>query len=60
MEVNNEREQEPHGGRGKSLQEEKSGDIITPLGRSYQGGEERGVVDPTMISLVLRFESLEV
>jgi len=39
---------------------EKRGDSITPLGRSHQGGGEGGVVDATMISLVLRFQSPEV
>jgi len=36
------------------------GDSITPLVRSHQGGGEGVVVDPTMISLVLRFQSPEV
>jgi len=33
---------------------------ISPLGKSHQGGGEGVVVDPTMISLVLRFQSPEV
>jgi len=41
-------------------QRERRGYGITPLGRSHQGGGEEMVVDPTMISLVLRFESPEV
>jgi len=45
---------------GKGPREERRGHSITPLGRSYQGEGERGVVDPTMNSLVLRFQSLEV
>jgi len=57
--VNDEREQEPRGGGGRP-QRERRGDGITPLGRSHQGGGEGVVVDPTMISLVLRFQSREV
>ena len=34
---------------------ESRGYGITPLGRSHQVGGEGGVVDPTMISLMLRF-----
>jgi len=45
-------------------QEEEGGGSVTPLGRSHQGGGEGGrrggVEDPTMISLVLRFQSPEV
>jgi len=40
--VNNEQEQEPGGGRGEGPQRERSGDGITPQGRSHQGGGERG------------------
>ena len=58
-EVNHEQEQEPGGGEGRP-QWERRGDTITPLGRSHQGGGEGVVVDPTMISLVLRFQSPEV
>jgi len=44
---------------GKPLRERR-GDSITPLGRSHQGGGEGVVVDPTIISLVLRFQSPKV
>ena len=57
--VKDEREQEPHGGGGRP-QRERRCDSITPLGRSHQGGGEGEGVDPTMISLVLRFQSPEV
>ena len=57
--VNDEREQEPHRGGGRP-QRERRGESITPLGRGHQGGAEGVVVDPTMISLVLRFQSPEV
>jgi len=53
------RKQEPHGGGGRP-QRERRGCSIAPLGRSHQGGGEGVVVDPTMISLVLRFQSPEV
>ena len=33
---------------------------IAPLGKSHQGGGEGVVVDPTMISLIFRFQSPEV
>jgi len=39
---------------------ERRGCSIAPLGRNHQGGGEGVVVDPTMISLVLRFQSPEV
>ena len=58
-EVNDEQEQEPLGGGGRALRE-RSGGSITPLGKSHQGGGEGVVVNPTMISLVLRFQSPEV
>ena len=45
---------------GKGPRKERWGDSVTPLGRSHQGGGEAGVVDPTIISLVLRFQSPEV
>jgi len=41
-------------------QRERRGNSFTPLGRSHQGGGERVVVDPTIISLMLRFQSPEV
>jgi len=58
-EVNDVQEQEPRGGGGIP-QWERRGDGITPLGRSNQGGGEGAVVDPMMISVVLRFQSPEV
>jgi len=48
-----------HGG-GDTPQRERRGDSITLLGRGHQGEGEGMVVDPTMISLVLRFQSPEV
>jgi len=45
---------------GKGPRKERRGDSITPLGRSHQGGGEKRGVDPTMISLVSRFQSPEV
>ena len=57
--VNDERKQELRGGGGRP-QRERRGDSITPLGRSHQGGGEGEVVDPMMISLVLRFQLPEV
>jgi len=58
-EANDEQEQEQRGGWGKPQRERRAGSI-TPLGRSHQGGGEEVVVDPTLISLVLRFQSPEV
>jgi len=58
-EINNELEQEPCGGGGRP-QRERSGDSIAPLGKSDQGGGEGVVVDPTIISLLLRFPPREV
>jgi len=58
--VNDEQEQEPHGGRGEGPWGEERVDGITPLGRCYQGGGEGGVEKLTMISLVLRFQLPEV
>jgi len=57
--VNDQQEQEPHGAGGRP-QRERRGCGIAPVGRSHQGGGEGVVVDPTMISLVLRFQSPEV
>jgi len=57
--VNDEREQEPCDGGGRP-QRVRRGDSITPLGRCHEGGGEGVVVDSTMISLVLRFQSPEV
>jgi len=45
---------------GKGPRKERRGDGITLLGRSHQGRGEGEVVDPTIISLVLRFQSPEV
>jgi len=44
---------------GRPLRERRGGGI-TPLGKSHQGGGEEVVVDPTMISLVVRLQSPEV
>jgi len=41
--VNDEQEQEPHGGGGRP-QRERRGCSIAPLGRSHQGGGEGVVV----------------
>jgi len=57
--VNDEQEREPRRGGGR-LKRERRGYGFTPLGRSHQGGGEGAVVDPTMISLVLSFQSPEV
>jgi len=57
-EVNDEQEPEPRGG-GRPRRE-RLGGRITPLGKGHQGGGEGVVVDPTMISLVLRSQSPEV
>ena len=57
--VNDEQEREPHRG-GDRPQRERRGYGFTPLGRSHQGAGEGAVVDPTMISLVLRFQSPQV
>jgi len=57
--VNDEQEREPRRGGGKP-QRERRGYSIPPLGRSHQVGGEGVVVDATMISLVLRFQSPEV
>jgi len=57
--VNDKQEQEPRGGGGRPLRERRGGSI-TPLGKSHQGAGEGVVVNPTMISLVLRFQSPEV
>jgi len=57
--VNDEQEREPRRGGGRP-QRERRGYGVTPLGRSHQGGGEGAVVDLTMISLVLRFQSPEV
>jgi len=57
--VNDEQEREPRRGGG-TPQKERRGYGITPLGRSHQEGGEAAVVDPTMNSLVLRFQSPEV
>jgi len=45
---------------GQEARRRRGGGIVTPLGRSHQGGGEGEAVDPTMISLVLRFQSPEV
>jgi len=57
--VNNQQEQEPRGRGGRPLRQRRAGSI-TPLGKSHQGGGEGVVVDPTIISQVLRFQSPEV
>jgi len=57
--VNDEQERGPSREGGRPPRERR-GYGITPLGRSHQGGGEGAVVDPTMISLVLRFQLLEV
>ena len=57
--INDEQKREPRRGGGRPLRERRGGSII-PLGKSHQGGGEGVVVDSTMISLVLRFQSLEV
>jgi len=57
--VNNERKLESRRGGG-SPQRERRGYSITPGGRSHQGGGEGVVVDAKRISLVVRFQSLEV
>jgi len=57
--VNNEQEQAPRGGGGRPLRERRGGSIAL-LGKSHQGGGKGVVVDPTMISLMLRFQSPEV
>jgi len=46
--------------KGDKPPREMSGDGITLIGRSHQGEGEGGVVDPRIISLVLRFQSPEV
>jgi len=56
--VNHEQEREPRTGRGRP-QSVRSAYGMTPKRKSPQGGGERAVVDPTMISLVLRFLSPE-
>jgi len=45
---------------GRGPTKERRGNSVTPLGKSHQGGGKGGVVDPMMISLVLRFQSPEV
>jgi len=45
---------------GRAPERERRGDRVTALGRSYQEGGEGGVEELTMISLVLRFQSLTV
>jgi len=40
--VNDAREQKPRGGRGEGSTRAMSGDGITPLGRSHEGGGEGG------------------
>jgi len=57
--LNDEQECEPHRG-GSRPQRERRGYGITLLGRSHQEGGEGVVVDPTMIALLLRFQSPEV
>jgi len=55
--MKHEREHEPHGGRGVTPKGEAGGGSITLLGKSHQGGGGEGVVDPTMIIMVLRLQS---
>ena len=57
--VNDEQEREPSRGGGRPRRQ-KRGYGIAPLGRSHQGGGEGVVMDHRMISLVFRFQSLEV
>ena len=57
--VNDQRKPEHRNGGGRP-QRERRGYSIAPLDRSDQGGGEGLVVDPTMISLVLRLQSPEV
>ena len=58
--VNDEWEQEPHGGKGEGPRKERRGGGITLLGQSHQGGGEGGVEELRIISLVLRFQLPEV
>jgi len=57
--VNDEREQEPHGGRGGGSLREKRGWHHSPRQKPSRG-RRGGVVELTMISVVLRFQLPEV
>jgi len=45
---------------GQEARWRRRGGSVTPLGRSHQSGRRGVMVDRTMISLVLRFQSPEV
>jgi len=47
-------------GGGRAPDRNRRGDGIADVGRSHQGGGEGGVEELTIISLVLRFQLLEV